>query len=69
MLIFSVVLGVVIIVAYYYSLVVSTGGDNFNGINLQLDSFYTDNKKMALAAYVELKKQGRNCEIIKFCIF
>ena len=65
MLALSIVLGIVIMGAFYYSLVVSTGEDNFKGINLQLDGFYTNNKKMTLAAYEELKKQGKNCEITK----
>lgn len=56
MLALSIVLGIVIMGAFYYSLVVSTGEDNFKGINLQLDGFYTNNEKMPLAAYEELKK-------------
>ena len=65
MILLSVFFSILIIVAFYYSFLISVGGDNFKGINLQLDDFYTNNKEMALAAFEELKKQGKSCEIIK----
>lgn len=56
---------VLAIVGILYTILVITGTDNFKGINLQLDDFFTDNEKMTLAVIEKLRNQGKECEITK----
>lgn len=35
-------------------------------IKIRIDGFYKTNREMTVVAFEELKKSGRNCEIIKF---
>lgn len=55
----------IIIAAAVLVYAVVTGYNNFGGITLQLDDYYTDVNEMASAALSELKNQGRQCEIIE----
>ena len=36
-----------------------------DNIKIEIDGFYKTNKEMAIVAYEELTKEGRNCEITK----
>jgi flavorubredoxin len=56
---------IVMVVILGYTGLVTTGYDNFKGINLQLDEMYTSSNEMAYAVFEELKKQGKECEIIE----
>jgi len=64
--IFMNLLLIVLIILAFYAFLVSTGTDNFKGINLHLDNMYKNNIDMAKAVLEELKKQGKKCEISRF---
>lgn len=48
-----------------YVFLSTTGYDYIHGITLQLDEMYTNINEMADAVLEELKKRGKNCEIIE----
>lgn len=56
---------ILMIIGYLYTFNVMSGNDNYDGINIQLNDWYKENDKATIAAIEELKKQGKNCEIIK----
>lgn len=53
----SLVLSCLLLITVHH---ITTGG-----ITLELDEMYSSINEMACAAYEELKKQGRQCEIIE----
>ena len=48
-----------------YAGFITLGYDNFRGITIQLDKVYKNTAEMASATFEELKKQGKECEIIE----
>ena len=64
-MILEIVLGIVMVVILGYVGLVTLGYDNLRGITLQLDEMYTDINEMACVVFAELKKQGRECEVIE----
>lgn len=62
---FSIILIVLVPVVLGYLFFITMGHDNFRGITLQLDDMYTNKNEMARAVFQELKKQGRDCEILE----
>lgn len=60
-----IIFGILILIAGWYTIQVVTGTDNLEGINLQLNDWYKENDKATLAVIEELKKQGKECEIVK----
>ena len=63
------IIGMIVIAALLvvigYTFLVTTGYDNFKGINLQLDERYTNTNEMACAVFEKLTKQGKECEILE----
>lgn len=48
-----------------YSVLVTTGFDNFKGINFQLEKIYKNTDEMAFEVYERLKRKGKECEILE----
>jgi hypothetical protein len=48
-----------------YSVLVTTGYNNFRGINLQLDDMNKSTDEMAFDVYEQLKSKGKECEILE----
>lgn len=61
----GIILTVIFLMVAGYVFLVTTGYDNLKGINLQLDEMYSDTNEMACAVFAELKKQGRECEVVE----
>lgn len=61
---FTVLLKILAIIGVCFIYILVLGYDNFGGITLQLDDYYTNANDMASGALAELRKQGRQCEII-----
>ncbi|MEK6264311.1 MAG: hypothetical protein N2B06_06020 [Clostridium sp.] len=64
-IILCIVAIVAMMVAVGYSVLVTTGYNNFRGINLQLDDMYKSTDEMAFEVYEQLKSKGKECEILE----
>lgn len=49
----------------FYTNMVTFGYDNFKGITLELDEMYNNDTEIAYAAVEELRKRGKECEIVE----
>ena len=63
MSIFTIIIIILMFVAVAFSGLVSIGYNR--GINIVLDKFYTNTTEMAYATVEELKKEGKQCEILE----
>jgi hypothetical protein len=64
-MILSIVAIIAMMLAVGYSVLVTTGYNNFRGINLQLDDMYKSTDEMAFEVYEQLKNKGKECEILE----
>jgi hypothetical protein len=60
------IIGIIaMMLAVGYSVLVTTGYNNFRGINLQLDDMNKSTDEMAFEVYEQLKNKGKECEILE----
>lgn len=65
MIIVTIFVGILMFGAITYSVFVSFGYENFRGITIELNEVYDNTSEMAYAARDELKRRGKQCEIVE----
>lgn len=58
-------MSVLMFLAIGFSFFVSVGYENFRGFTIELDKFYDNTSEMAYAVIDELKRRGKQCEIVE----